>query len=113
MAFSRVTPGFRRPKALTQRLRRFFNMSSGLPTRTSFSIMMGTKSFGRVAELDAVKARLQDADDGHGIVVQSKGLAEDGRIAGETSFPVGVVQTRCTDVRRECDRRPGVKTRPR
>ena len=45
-----------------------------------------------MAKLDAVKARLKDADDGHVVVVESEGLADDLRIGRETRLPVGVVE---------------------
>jgi len=86
------TPGFSRPKAFTQRLRRSFSMSVGLPTIICGCIMMGTKIFGEWPKLHTVKALLRDADDGHLVIVDGQFLAENFRISGEARLPIVVIQ---------------------
>src|SRR5262249_52861082 len=44
------------------------------------------------AEIDAVESGLRDADDGHRIVIEADGLADELRVAAEAALPVVVGQ---------------------
>ena len=94
-------PGFKRPKALTQRVRRVLEHVFGVPDDDLLLHHDGNENFWGEAQFNAVKSRLRHADHSHFVIIDVQGFTDDLGITGETCLPKVVIENDDRDDRWE------------
>ena len=112
LACAAVTPGFSRPNAFTQRVRRSVSISgvaAGISVRLHHD---RHEDLRRVAQLHAIESLLRDADDGHVVLIHENFLPDHLRDRPRNASASSRSSAPRTDVRSGMRSSSGVNVRP-